>query len=59
MNKEQVLGVFRHILTFIGGTLVTKGLFDTELANEIIGTVVTVIGTIWSVIGKKKVSNED
>jgi len=56
MNKEQVLGVFRHVLTFIGGTLITKGIFDEELANEIIGTVVTVIGTVWSFIAKKKVN---
>jgi hypothetical protein len=61
MNKEQVLGVFRHILTFVGGTLITKGIFDPELANEVIGTVVTIIGTVWSVFAKKKVkvSNED
>jgi hypothetical protein len=55
MNKEQILGVFRHILTFVGGTLITKGIFDPELANEIVGTVVTVIGTVWSVIAKKRV----
>jgi hypothetical protein len=55
MNKEQILGVFRHILTFVGGTLITKGIFDAELANEIVGTVVTVIGTVWSVITKKRV----
>ena len=56
MNKEQVLGVFRHVLTFIGGTLITKGIFDPELANEVIGAVVTVIGPVWSLIAKKKVS---
>jgi hypothetical protein len=55
MNKEQILGVFRHVLTFVGGTLITKGIFDAELANEIVGTVVTVIGTVWSVITKKRV----
>jgi hypothetical protein len=54
MNKEQILGVFRHILTFVGGTLITKGIFDPELANEVVGTVVTVIGTVWSVIAKKR-----
>jgi len=54
MNKEQVLGVFRHVLTFIGGTLVTKGLFDADLSNEIVGAVVTVIGTVWSFLAKKR-----
>lgn len=54
MSKEQILGVFRHVLTFIGGTLVTKGLFDAEFSNELVGTVVTVIGTVWSFIAKKR-----
>lgn len=54
MSKEQILGVFRHVLTFVGGSLVTKGLFDAEFANELVGTVVTIIGTAWSFISKKK-----
>lgn len=52
MNKEQILGVFRHVLTFIGGIVVTKGIFDETLVNEIIGTIVTVIGTVWSITTK-------
>jgi len=32
MNKEQVLGLVRHILTFVGGILVAKGLATEENA---------------------------
>ena len=54
MNQEQVLGIVRHALTFVGGILITKGLIDAGTSTEIIGSVITLIGTIWSVVSKKK-----
>jgi hypothetical protein len=53
MNKEKVLGIVRHTLTFIGGLLIMKGLVDESMANEIIGGIITLAGTIWSVVDKK------
>ncbi len=52
LTKEQVLGLVRHTLTFIGGIVVMKGLIDEATVTEIIGGVVTLAGTIWSVIAK-------
>lgn len=52
--KEQVLGLVRHALTFVGGIVVTKGLVDDALAAEIIGGIMTLVGAIWSVAAKKK-----
>jgi hypothetical protein len=52
LTKEQILGIVRHGLTFIGGILITKGLIDESTATEIIGGVITLAGTIWSVIEK-------
>lgn len=52
LTKEQVLGIIRHTLTFVGGILIMKGLIDESTAQEIIGGVVTLTGTIWSVISK-------
>jgi hypothetical protein len=52
-SKEQILGVVRHTLTFVGGILVMKGLVDEATVTEIIGGVMTLAGTIWSVIEKK------
>lgn len=53
LTKEQILGISRHALTFIGGILVMKGLVDETTVTEIIGGVVTLAGTIWSIIDKK------
>lgn len=54
--KEQVLGLIRHALTFIGGIVVAKGLVDESLSQEVIGGVMTVVGAIWSIVSKKKVA---
>ncbi len=50
LTKEQVLGIVRHTLTFVGGIIVMKGLVDEATVTEIIGGVMTLTGTIWSVI---------
>lgn len=54
LTKEQVLGIVRHTLTFVGGIIVMKGLVDEATITEIIGGVMTLTGTIWSVIDKNK-----
>jgi hypothetical protein len=54
MKKEQVLGILRHSLTFLGGLLVMKGVVDETTATEIIGGVITLVGAVWSVIEKVK-----
>lgn len=55
MTKEQILGVVRHLLTFFGGILVTKGVVDETIVTEIIGGLSTLIGAIWSFISKTPV----
>ena len=52
LTKEQVLGIVRHTLTFVVGILITRGLIDETVVTEIIGGVITLIGTVWSVIDK-------
>lgn len=54
MKKEQILGILRHSLTFLGGLFVMKGLVDETTATEIIGGVITLVGTIWSIVEKTK-----
>lgn len=51
--NEQVKGLIRHVLTFAGGIAVAKGWIDTSVAGEIIGAIMTLAGTIWSVASKK------
>jgi hypothetical protein len=53
LSKEQLMGIVRHALTFIGGIVVMKGLVDETMVTEIIGGVMTLVGAVWSVIDKK------
>jgi hypothetical protein len=53
MKKEQILGLIRHSLTFIGGILIMKGVVDETSFTEISGALISLIGGIWSVIDKK------
>jgi hypothetical protein len=54
MKKEQILGIIRHSLTFIGGILLMKGLIDEATWTEISGSALTLVGTVWSVVDKNK-----
>lgn len=53
MNKETILGVLRHILTFGGGFLVTKGVADAGMVETGIGALTTIIGLVWSIVEKR------
>lgn len=54
LSREQVLGIIRHVLTFAGGTIVAKGYATDGEITQIIGGVITLIGSIWSIIEKTK-----
>ena len=51
--KDQTLGLIRHALTFVGGIIVAKGLVDDVLFQEILGGIMTLVGSVWSVASKK------
>jgi hypothetical protein len=53
LSREQVLGIVRHALTFVGGFVVMKGYTDDATVTQIIGGVMTLVGAVWSVIDKK------
>ena len=54
MSKDQIFGVARHVLTFLGGFLVVKGYLDESLLSELVGGTIALAGTIWSVVYKNK-----
>lgn len=58
MTKEQVQGIVRHIFTFIGGILVVKGFADETMISEVSGSLIALIGTVWSIINKSKSEKE-
>ena len=52
---EKILGLIRHLLTFGGGILVSKGLVeDAATVETLVGALVTVIGGAWSIYDKVK-----
>lgn len=53
MSKEKVFGVIRHILTFVGGGIVLLGYTDDAMVQEVIGGVLALVGTVWSILDKK------
>ena len=52
MNKEQILGIVRHVLTFVGGFLITKGIVDETFVTEVVGALSTIVGAVWSFFAK-------
>jgi hypothetical protein len=53
VQKEQVMGLVRHGLTFIGGILVAKGLASEGQIMDMVGMLMTFVGTLWSVVSNK------
>lgn len=53
MTWEKIAGVARHLLTFAGGWLVTKGYVDAAMLDQLVGAALTIGGVVWSVAAKK------
>ena len=58
MNKEKILGIIRHILTFGGGYLVGIDLIDGSTMDSTVGAIMTIVGTVWSAASPEKKSNQ-
>lgn len=60
MSKEVILGLLRHVLTFLGGFLVSKGVFSPDELGQFVDLIVGVggasglIGLVWSVVAKRR-----
>ena len=53
MSKEKLMGIVRHVLTFVGGGLVILRYSDDAMAQELVGGIMALVGTVWSIIDKK------
>lgn len=51
--NEKITGLVRHILTFLGGYLITDGIIDESTLQEVVGSIITLGGFIWSWTSKK------
>lgn len=62
MNKDTILSILRHLLTFVGGLVVAKGYLSESLATQLIGGIPTFIGAAWGAVDEyrawKKASAE-
>ena len=47
MQKDTILSLLRHALTFGGGFLVAKGLVNETSLGTLIPAVVAAIGAVW------------
>lgn len=52
--NQIILAFLRHILTFIGGTVVAKGLLDEATMTELVGAAISFISVTWMTIDKIK-----
>jgi hypothetical protein len=52
--QSAVIALLRHLLTFIGGTLVAKGVIDAATLTEIIGAIITLLSVGWMAVEKVK-----
>jgi hypothetical protein len=53
LTKGQKLSLIRHTLSAIGGILIAYGVVSSSLAQETIGAIMALTGTVWSFIDKK------
>lgn len=51
---DTTLGVIRHILTLVGGGLVTNGTVTDGQLEIVTGAIVGIVGVVWSVFDKRK-----
>lgn len=53
MNSEQLTSLLRTILQFAGGIAVGRGWIDAETSTAIIGALVTISVTAWSLYTRR------
>jgi len=44
----------RHLLTTLGGIIVTKGWIDSSQLEPITGAVLVIAGVVWSIVQKQR-----
>lgn len=53
MLKPAILALVRQILTVAGTALVAKGYIEASQVEPVIGAILTIGSTIWSVADKR------
>ena len=58
LMQSAIIALLRHLLTFIGGTLVAKGILDSATLQDIIGALITLLSVGWMAVEKVKAKPE-
>ena len=58
MNFDAIMGFIRHLLTFLGGFLVSANLLEASQIDTLVGALVTLIGLAASIYDKHKRNKE-
>jgi hypothetical protein len=53
-TKKVILGIARHVLTAVGGALITAGVITESMSLDGVGAILALAGVIWSAIDKNK-----
>lgn len=54
VTTNPYISLFRHALTAVGSVLVTKGLIEEGMLQELIGATITFISVGWFWLSKPK-----
>lgn len=58
MNIDVILAIVRHGLTILGTVLAANGLSDSDQTETIVGAGTSIAAVVWSIVHKKKVTNQ-
>ena len=53
MKQQQLMGLFRHVLTALGGIVVANGTTDDATIQQVVGAAMVIAGFVWSLIEKR------
>lgn len=51
--QAAIAGVVRHLITTVGGALVTSGVLSADDLSTLAGAGAIVVGVVWSLLNKK------
>ncbi|MCX8157673.1 MAG: hypothetical protein N3J91_14720 [Verrucomicrobiae bacterium] len=54
MQPDILLGIARHLLTAVGGVLVSRGWTDPASLETAVGALLTLAGFAWSIWHKRR-----
>lgn len=58
MDSSVIGGVVRALLASLGGVLVSKGYIDATALEGVVGAIVVIGTTAWSVVSKKSAAKK-